>query len=214
VPETKARRVTRNTLALYGTEALSRLLSLALTLYLTRKLGVEAYGQYSLIVNWTAIVASFSDLGLNVLTIRDVAQDRKKAGFYLRNVLVLRFTFSTALLLVLMGIGFLLHYELILKLGLAVMGGRMVLDAVAGGYVYLLQAHERMGTQGLIVTGSTLVRLIGAYAVLESGGGVVAVCWAWVAASVVTVGVLAGVGARSRWVPDLGNGGSRNPSRP
>lgn len=199
--ETKVRRVSKNTLSLTVTEFVSRLLSFLLTAYLTRQLGIAAFGQYSLIINWIAIFSSFSDLGLNVLTIREVAADHSRSSYYLRNVVFLRFAFSSLFFVALFFLGLSLGYEDLIRLGLAIMGGRMVLDATMGGYVYLFQAYERMAWQGVIVTLTTLVRVAGSVVVLQLGGGIIEICWVWVVASLFAAIVLLVSGTRSGWTP-------------
>lgn len=198
-----AARVGRNTLALNVTMNLSNLLSLFITILLTRRLGVEAFGQYALLVSWVAVLASFSDLGLNTLTIRDVSRRKDLTNHYLTQVMVVRFAFSAVCYLVLVALGFLLHYEPLLRAGLAIMGGRLVVDATGGVYAYLFQAHERMGRQGLYMLSGTAARLLGVFVVLSLGGGVLDVCWVWVVVSVLTFAAVAFDGRNRGWVPSF-----------
>jgi O-antigen/teichoic acid export membrane protein len=197
--------VGRNTLALLVTINSTYLLSFFVTLLVTRALGAETYGQYALLVNWVAILGSFSDLGFNTLTVRDVAKHKDRTAFYLTHVMVMRFVFSAAFYLVLVLLGFLLRYEPLLLAGLAVMGGRLVVDATSGVYAYLLQAHERMGRQGTLMLGGTALRLAGVAWVLARGGGLLAVCWVWVAASVATLLAMALDAASRGWTPRFGD---------
>lgn len=202
--ESRARRITHNTLFLYGSEAAARLFSWGLLVYLTRHwVTVGTYGQYALAVNWGAIFAIFSDLGLNVLVVREVAHRREQTLFYLRYTIVIRAAFSLIFWAGLIGISFALGYEPVLKIGMAVMGLRILLDSIAGGYVYLFQSHEMMGFYSLSNVLSAFVRLVGVIAVVELGGGVIEACAIWTVASAVALLVLMWKGHRLGWKPDF-----------
>jgi O-antigen/teichoic acid export membrane protein len=203
-PESRSRRITHNTLFLYGAEACARLFSWALLAFLTRRwTEVGTYGQYALVVNWVSILAVFSELGLNVLVVREVAHNREKALFYLRNAIAIRSSFSLIFWMGLIVVSFALGYEPILKIGMAVMGIRILLDSVAGGYVYLFQSHELMGFYSLINVLSAAVRLVGVVVVVETGGGVVGACAMWTVASFIALLALALKGYRIGWKPDF-----------
>jgi O-antigen/teichoic acid export membrane protein len=202
--EGRGRRITHNTLFLYGAEATSRLFSWALLAVLTRSWGeVGTYGQYALAVNWVSILAVFSELGLNVLVVREVAQDKKQALFYLRNAIAIRSAFSLVFWVLLIGISFALGYEPVLKIAMAVMGLRILLDSIAGGYVYLFQSHEMMGYYSLVNILGSVVRLAGILIVLAMGGGVVPACAVWTLASLAALVALAVRGLALGWKPDF-----------
>ncbi|HUO58260.1 MAG TPA: flippase [bacterium] len=202
--EGRSRRVTHNTLFLYGAEASARFFSWVLLAYLTRHwAGVGTYGQYALAVNWVSILAIFSDLGLNLLVVREVAHDREKALYYLRYAIAIRSAFSLAFWAVLIGVSFALGYEPVLKIGMAAMGLRILLDSIAGGYVYLFQSHELMGFYSLSNILSAATRLAGVVAVVQMGGGVIEACSIWTLASAVALSVLVWKGRRLGWKPDF-----------
>ncbi len=202
--EGRSRRVTQNTLVLYGAEAASRLFSWALLAFLTRRwLDVSTYGEYAVAVNWVSIVAIFSDLGLNLLVVREVAHRKEKALYYLRYTIFIRGAFSLVFWGALIGISFVLGYEPILKWGIALMGLRILLDSIAGGYAYLFQSHEMMGFYSLSNVVSAAVRLVGIVAVVLLGGGVIEACGMWTVASGVALLVLVWKGSQLGWKPDF-----------
>ena len=61
-------------------------------------------------------------------------------------------------------------YEPIQIMVVIAMGTRLVFDALSGGYVYLLQANERMTTQGWVVALGSLARFLGLGLVVLLGG--------------------------------------------
>ena len=201
--ESRTRRISRNTLFLLSTDIAARLFSWAALAFLWRQWTVEDYGQFALVKNLVAIFATASDLGLNALTIREVAFRRQLAGYYLRNVMGIRFLFSLFLMAVLLVAGWVLGYEKTLQVGLVIMGLRLLFDCTSGAYVYLLQAHEWMGIHGSIVMGASLFRLAGTVGVVLLGGGLWGVCGVWVVSSAITLVVLASIGIRKKWKPDF-----------
>ena len=167
--EGRARRVAHNTFFLYAAEASARFFAGIMFVYLTRRWAtVSTYGQYALVVNWAAILGVFSELGLNVLVVREVAHRREEALFYLRNAISIRSAFSLIFWAFLIGISFVLGYEPVLKLGMAVMGMRILLDSLSGGYVYLFQSHEMMGYYSMVNVMTSAIRLLGIVAVVTS----------------------------------------------
>ena len=82
--EGTGRRIARNTLSLFASEASGRLISFFANLVLARHFALDPFGQYALAVNLVGLVASFGDLGLNALVVREVAADPTQAYLYLR----------------------------------------------------------------------------------------------------------------------------------
>ncbi len=201
--EGRARRIIHNTLLLFGSEKAAQLFSLVAFIFLTRYWDVQTYGQYALIKNWVAIFATFSDLGLNSLTIREVARKKGLAGFYLRNVMGIRSVFSIVLVAALAIFGVVLHYEPIVQVGLVLMGCRIIFDCLAGAYVYLLQAHEKMGIQGGVVVLGSIIRLGGLVTVFFLGWGLWGACGVWTLASLVALVVLVLIGRKKGWKLEL-----------
>ena len=84
------RTVAKNTSALVGGEAVSRVLTFLVTLYIARSLGAESLGQYAFALAFVSLFRVFADMGLNTLTTREVAKDHKMAGKYLTNLLTIK----------------------------------------------------------------------------------------------------------------------------
>jgi len=202
--ENRARRIGHNVLSLFGSEAISRLCAWATILYMTRHwLEVSAYGQYATAVNWITIFITFSDLGFNVLVIREVAHRKDKSSHYLRNVMSVKLFFSSLFIVFMAFIGWILHYEPILRMAMIVISLRLFFEAISAAYVYLLQAHELMVYQGLVSMSSAFIRMTGVVLTIHFGGGVVAVCWVWVIESAISMIALVTLGIRNHWKPDF-----------
>jgi len=197
-------RIFKNTFYLFSGDTLSRLLTWAQIAYLTRAwTEVATYGQYALVINWIAIFMIFSEMGLNALAVREVARRRESAVFYLRNVMILRGSFSIFFWILLISVSFIFNYELVVKTAMAILGLRVLLDSIAGGYVYLLQSHQKMGLYSLTTVISAIVRFVGIFLIVRAGGGVVEACWMWVLSSAISLFLLMVIGFREKWKPNF-----------
>ena len=201
--ETHARRITRNTLFLGLSDTAARFSTLILIGFLGRHWAVSLYGQYSVAITWVAIFAVASELGLNALTVREVAHRKQKASFFLRHVLVLRSSFSLFFWAALIGLAYLLHYEPVLIFAIGVMALRLIFDSMEGGYVYLFQAHQEMGPYAVVNILGAAIRLIGIVLVVTLGGQIVGAGAIWTLASAAAFLVLMAWGHRRGWKPQL-----------
>ena len=198
-----ARRITRNTLFLGLSEAGARLSTWGLVAFLGRAWPVALYGQYAVAVTWVSIFAVFGELGLNALTVREVAHKQNKASFFLRHVLVLRSGFSLLFWAALIVLSWVLHYENVLTLAMGVMGLRLILDSMEGGYIYLFQAHQEMGPYALVNLICAGVRLGGIILVVLAGAQIVGAGSIWTLASGVGFLLMMALGRRRGWKPDF-----------
>ena len=199
-PGGRARRVTRNTMFLSGSEFISRFFTWLTITYLTRHwLDVASYGQYATVLSLATIFAAFGDLGLSGFTVREVARRKDRTEFFLRNVMALKVFFALAYYGVFQAVAWVFHYEPIMRWAILVMGLRLVLDAAGNPYLVLLQAHELMGFQGLISIVSSFLRMAGIIISVHQGAGIVGVCWVWVGISAVSMVFSWVVGVGQGW---------------
>lgn len=84
-----ARRASGN-IAFKALGEMSRFAWALLLILVARRLGGEALGRISFAFSFTYICVLLTDLGLNVLVVREVARDRSAAGRYLGNLLALK----------------------------------------------------------------------------------------------------------------------------
>jgi O-antigen/teichoic acid export membrane protein len=199
--ESQARRITKNTFFLSLSEIAARFSTWALIAFLGRTWAVSLYGQYAVALNWVAIFAVASELGLNALTVREVARRKNKSTFFLRHVLVIRSSFSFLFWGLLIGISIALHYEPLLTLAMGVMGLRLILDSMEGGYIYLFQAHQEMGPYALVNILCAAIRLIGIILVVLAGAQLIGASSIWVVASMVGFLAMMMLGRKRGWKP-------------
>ena len=64
------------------------------TVLITRLYGREAYGEFSLMQGWPALVFIIVDFGLNAIATRELSKDFSKANKYIGNILLVRLLLS------------------------------------------------------------------------------------------------------------------------
>ena len=83
-------RIAKNTIVLMAAGIVSGILGFLSAMYTARYLGVAAFGVLSFALAFAEIFIVFSDLGLNTLTVKNVAKDTSLARKYLGNIIVLK----------------------------------------------------------------------------------------------------------------------------
>jgi len=145
----------RNSSLGFGAQATIKVLSFVFSIVVVRNLGADAFGQYTAILAFTAIFSIFSDLGLSLYTVRQVARLREQPGLKARvdelygNVLGLR------LLLAVFTIGLVILFavvtrrppERIFSIGLYSL--TLILFSAWGASDSILAGYERLDLSSL-----------------------------------------------------------------
>ena len=87
-------KVASNTVYQFVGKAATMSITLLATILITRLYGREAYGEFSLMQGWPALMYIIVDFGLNAIATRELSKDFSKAGKYLGNILVMRIAIS------------------------------------------------------------------------------------------------------------------------
>ncbi|MBA3045129.1 MAG: flippase [Candidatus Thermoplasmatota archaeon] len=146
-----ASRLLKNTTVLLASNFATKGLSALFIIYLAIYLEDYGFGQYSFALSFAAVFVIFSDLGLDALTIKNVARDGKVAGAYLESVGLLRLGLSVLMIIISLAIGYFMGLETHLLLVILVAGMAYMFDKVSGLFYAIFRARERMeleaGTQ-------------------------------------------------------------------
>ena len=81
-------KIAKNSLVLLASNIISKILGFFYVMYIVRYLGAEGFGILSFTLAFAGIFGVFNDLGLNLLTVREVTRDKSFAGKYLDNICV------------------------------------------------------------------------------------------------------------------------------
>jgi O-antigen/teichoic acid export membrane protein len=186
------RRIASNTaLQLAGKGALLAMGAVSIAV-LTRYLGPERYGQYTLALMYMQLFAVLADVGLFTTVVREISRDPARTDELAGNALTLRLLLSIAMIVVACLISLLLPYDTDVRVAILLAGGPLLFGMLTSSMVAVLQSRLRMGRAvigevtgravalGLAVVVATLD--LGFYAVMLAAGAgsltVLLVTWA------------------------------------
>lgn len=93
-------RVAKNTGIIIGGDAIFKIISLFVTIYLARYLGTIGFGKYSFVFAYLAFFSVITDLGLQTILVREMARDTAIAPRLIGNAYIIR------LILTVLAVGF------------------------------------------------------------------------------------------------------------
>jgi O-antigen/teichoic acid export membrane protein len=165
----------------------SAVLLLAVLVLAGRILGQEVFGQFSFAVALATIGESLMDWGLHQVAIRSVAREHGAAGAVFRNSIALKFAPSIVMIVVLTLIARWTKSEADVRTACTL----LAISAVMRSYLLtirgVLQGLERFAWDTAVVLIDRGLLLAFSAGVLFSGGGLVALGWAFVAARTIAV---------------------------
>ncbi len=144
-------RLLKNTAVLMASNLATKGLSALFIIYLAIYLEDYGFGKYNFALSFAMVFIIFSDLGLDALTIKNVAKEPTLAGDYLETVGILRFGLSIAMIAISITVALLMGIEGYLVLVIFVAGLTYLFDKMSGLFYAMFRASERMeyeaGTQ-------------------------------------------------------------------
>lgn len=105
------RRVAKNTLSLFSMQFISKICGMIFFVLLARKLGAKELGIFHFLFTLIGIFSVFASLGLDILTIREVARDKTKANLFFSNIFSLKTLSSAVSMLVMISFLYLSKYS-------------------------------------------------------------------------------------------------------
>ena len=186
-PTPAGRKVARNTVINGVSSVTAALGTVLLTPYLLHHLGAERYGIWllALTVTFSSGFLSFGDAGLPVAAIRFIAEARARGaeseiGAIVSSLLVLYVPLGFVLggLLVLLASTFVDVFGIRSELAqvsvwvFALAGAQVVFDLPAAAFQAVLQGLQRYGAYQAIQVGGTVTWVVGAFAVVHAGQGI------------------------------------------
>ncbi|VAW37989.1 hypothetical protein MNBD_DELTA02-402 [hydrothermal vent metagenome] len=166
---TVVKRIARNVVFMTVAQVSGYGLGFFYIIYTARYLGAEGFGILSFALAFTAIFGVLTDIGLQPLTVREVARDKTLAPKYLANLTSIKFILSAitfALIAVVINI---MDYpaktvEIVYIVALSVLVNSFITMIYS-----IFQAHERMEFQSIGQVISSAVMLIGAVLAIKAG---------------------------------------------
>jgi O-antigen/teichoic acid export membrane protein len=162
--------VARNSAAMLAGQILIKILALAFSVYVVRRLGDTNFGRYSAALAYVAIFAIFTDLGTSTLSVREMARRGENIAWMVPNIMALRALLSVVVIVVITVLAWLLNKTPDMVLGIFVASCGMLLYAFQGPLDSTLIASERLDfssaiallNQVVFVVLGTILLLVGA----------------------------------------------------
>ncbi|MFH1587597.1 MAG: flippase [Candidatus Diapherotrites archaeon] len=180
----ETKRIAKNGLVLFIANGFSRAVSIVLVIYFIHLVGATVFGTYSFAQAFVSVFVAFTALGLNNLTIREVAKDYRQAGKYLGNLFPLKAAISTVILILILYSALLLKlpFETIVVIILLALAG--IVNALADIFRALFRAFEEFAIESVAGISSSLVGFAAGIILLYYGFGITGLVFALLLASV------------------------------
>lgn len=178
------RGISRNSLFLIGGEFVSRGIGFVYILIVARLLGVEDFGNFSLIVSFVMIATAGVEFGLNRLIVRDLARNPELLRPYLAALLPLRAALALAGYAALIALVWLAGYSARLVALTAVAGLCLLPASIGLIYAAVFHARQQMRYSAASDIVMAVVQAAAGSAALAMGAGLPGVLLAAVGANV------------------------------
>lgn len=180
-------RIIKNIGALALGEVITRVLSLILIIYIARFLGDTGFGRYSLAFAFTSLFLVFLDPGVNTVVIRDIAREKKLAGKYIGNILILRAFLSLISFSLIVGVINLMGYPDETKLAVYIVGIYTIMTSFSQLTRSVFRAFEKMEYEALLNIVERLVFVSLGMLVLFLGYGLIEVVSVFLIAGTINI---------------------------
>jgi O-antigen/teichoic acid export membrane protein len=170
-------RALRNTVIVLAAKVVARLIALVTVLYIINYLPADHYGSFTTLVNFSAIVSVFLDLGFNTLFVREGARHHHEIQRYLRNVMSMRLLMSLVSLVLLAGLLMAFGLQSLLVPGFLLMVFTSYSTLLRNG----LYAVQQLGYEAIAVGLESVVLLALVVYGVKTGQGIAYFVWAYAA---------------------------------
>lgn len=181
------KRLAKNTTILFLSQIISYTLIFFYTIYIARYLGANGYGILSFALAFSGIFSILADLGLNTLTVREVARDKSLTKIYLGNILLIKIILSVLTFLLIILVVNLLGYSQQTINVVYFVSLSVILTSLYQIFYSIFQAYEKMGYQSLGQILSSIIMVFGVFFVIQFGLDVVGLSLIYLISSVIIV---------------------------
>ena len=151
------RLVASNTAVQVAGRGLMLAIGLASIAVITRYLGPDDYGRYTLALTYMQLFAVLADVGLFTIVVRDISRDPSRTEELVGNTLTLRLVLSAVVIAVAAAISLLLPYDPDVRVAILLAGLPLLFGMLNSTFVTVLQSRLRMGRA---VVGDVLGRAV------------------------------------------------------
>ena len=181
-------KIFRNSFILGFGHLISALLLFVLLLLVARFLGPVSLGKYSFAVAIAAVLTAIVELGLDNLTVREVARDKKLSEKYSKHSFIARIILSAILLTILFLVILFFGYwdDVFIILTISVYA---LMKTVSMSFKTVFRAHERMEFEAMPLTAAAVIVAFLGGIFLYSGFGINGVGIAFMLGGIFELGI-------------------------
>ena len=143
------KRIFKNTSILFIAQIVNYILAFFYTIYLARYLGVSDFGILTFGISFTTIMGVTADLGLSILTVREIARDKSISSSYTGNLIVIKLVLSSITMGLIALFMNLFNYPAQTIQVVYLLGLWMVFTSFTQLFYSVFQAYEKMEYQSI-----------------------------------------------------------------
>lgn len=173
----QAKTIAKNTSWLFIAELISKILALLAVIFIARYLGDKIFGVYSFVGSYVAIFLVVADLGITMLSTREIARNRDKVQHYLSNFATIKVVFSTISFLLILGIAQIINIDDFTRYLIYVAGVWTILMSLTEFLRGVFRAFEKMKYEALVRIGEKVLVFITVMLAIWLNLGVASIFW-------------------------------------
>ena len=184
---TTVKKIAKNTTLLLASQIISYLLAFFYMIYIARYLSANGFGILTFALAFTGIFSIFADLGLNTLTVREVARNKFLTNKYFNNVFLIKIILSILTFGLIVLFINLIGYPSETVNVVYLVALSVILTAISGIFNSIFQAHEKMEYQSIGQVLQSILMITGVLAVISYGLGVLGFAFIYFISSLISL---------------------------
>ncbi|MFH0978578.1 MAG: flippase [Candidatus Woesearchaeota archaeon] len=186
---TEISKIIKNTGILFTGNILLKALTFFLTIIISRNLGVASFGEFSFIVSFTALFSVVSDLGIKVMSKRELSVEKQDNTNLVFNSILAKAFLSVSMIVAIVIFSFVLGFKGELNL-LLLMSLCVILMSFSDYFNFVFQAFDNMSYGIIAQAERVILRLVLTFLFLSIGLGLWGILVAYLIACLVELATL------------------------
>lgn len=177
----------KNTVLLFGGNAISAAISFVITIYIARLLPISDFGSYITVISFVTLFGIFTDFGINTVIIREGAKKPEDTHLLIFSSMGLKFLMSLATMLAVIIFASLTPYSLEVKVLIVLMSVTLVMGGIGSMFSAVFNIYQDMKYISIIQIAERITFATLAFVFLIAGLGVPGVILAIIIAAFVSL---------------------------
>ena len=182
-----AKRIVKNTSVLFIATIIGYILGFFVFAYTSRYLGAEGFGVISIALSLTAIFGIIIDLGLNTLTVREVARNKDLAGKYISNTLLMKIILAVLTFGLIILSTKIIGYSEQVSYVIYIITFSTIFVALTGIFNAIFQSYEKLEYQSIGTVLNAVLMFIGVLIVIYLNLNIFAIAFVYFISSLVVL---------------------------